>query len=180
MEGKNRDDLVFNLHYSYNIENLNYHFNARLNNLLTLIQLLLSSAIIGDLSRYTSNLNIDIILGLILTVISSLVIVYRFGEKLVSSRIAADRYSALIHRHSNMSDNELANALLETNSINNQITGAFADIAYKRSSIQLNREDITELTPYQSIIAKFCGENFNERTNPIARELPPKETNPTT
>ncbi|MDU4566135.1 MAG: hypothetical protein E6Y63_06755 [Haemophilus parainfluenzae] len=161
MEGKNRNDLVFELYYSYNLENLFYHCNARLNNLFTVVQLLLSSAIIGDLSSYTPpSVNINIIIGLILAVLSALSLVYRFGEKAVSARIGADRYSALIHRHSKMTDDELADVLLESNSLDNHITGVFADIAYKRSAIQLNLQDDTKLTCYQSFIAKFCGEKF--------------------
>ena len=161
MEGKNRNDLVFELYYSYNLENLFYHCNARLNNLFTVVQLLLSSAIIGDLSSYTPpSVNINIIIGLILAVLSALSLVYRFGEKAVSARIGADRYSALIHRHSKMTDDELADVLLESNSLDNHITGVFADIAYERSAIQLNLQDDTKLTCYQSFIAKFCGEKF--------------------
>lgn len=125
------------------------------------MQLLLSSAIIGDLSSYTPpSVNINIIIGLILAVLSALSLVYRFGEKVVSARIGADRYSALIHRHSKMTDDELADVLLESNSLDNHITGVFADIAYKRSAIQLNLQDDTKLTCYQSFIAKFCGEKF--------------------
>ena len=149
------------MYYSYNLENLFYHCNARLNNLFTVVQLLLSSAIIGDLSSYTPpSVNINIIIGLILAVLSALSLVYRFGEKVVSARIGADRYSALIHRHSKMTDDELADVLLESNSLDNHITGVFADIAYKRSAIQLNLQDDTKLTCYQSFIAKFCGEKF--------------------
>lgn len=180
MEDKTRSDLVFNLYYSYNLENLFYHCNARLNNLFTVVQLLLSSAIIGDLSRYAPSVNINIIIGLILAVLSALSLVYRFGEKAVSARIGADRYSALIHRHSKMTDDELADVLLESNSLDNHITGGFADIAYKRSAIQLNLKDDTKLNCYQLFIAKFCGENFNDRTNTSNGKLPPEETNATT
>ncbi|MDW0618444.1 hypothetical protein P2G70_13120 [Mannheimia haemolytica] len=166
MENKTRSDLVFKLYYSYNLENLFYHCNVRLNNLFTVIQLLLSSAIIGDLSRYTA-INVNIIIGIVLAVLSALSLVYRFGEKSVSARIGADRYSALIHRYPKMSDDELAEALLESHPLDNYITGAFADIAYKRAAIQLGLEDETHLSCYQSFIAKFCGEKFNDRASSL-------------
>ena len=180
MEDKTRSDLVFKLYYSYNLENLFYHCNVRLNNLFTVIQLLLSSAIIGDLSRYVPNVNVNIIIGVVLAMLSALSLVYRFGEKAVSARIGADRYSALIHRYSKMTNDELAEALLDTDSINNYISGAFADIAFKRAAIQLELVDETKLSCYQSFIAKFCGEKFNDGTNTCDRKLPPEETNPTT
>ncbi|MCT8823507.1 hypothetical protein KZ326_03925 [Glaesserella parasuis] len=160
MNGKSREDLVFELYYSYNLENLHYHFNARINNLLTVIQLLLSSAIIGDLGRYFPNINITIGIGVILALLSTLSLVYRFGEKSVASRIATNRYSAVIHRYTSMTNDELAEILFEYSSTDNAISGALSRIAYKRSTIQLSGKDDTQLTCYQSFIAKFCGEYF--------------------
>ncbi|HDR1273152.1 hypothetical protein [Pasteurella multocida] len=161
MEDKIRHDLVFKLYYSFHLEKLFYNFNVRLNNLLTVIQLLLSSAIIGDLSRYIPNFNVTIIIGIILALLSALSLVYRFGEKSVASRIAVNRYSTLIHRYSKMNNDELAEALLDTNSIDNYISGAFEDIAFKRAAIQLDLEDNTKLSCCQLAIAKFCGESFS-------------------
>lgn len=160
MQEQNRNDLIFKLYYSYNLERLFYCLNTRLNNLFTIIQLLLSSAIIGDLSRYTSNFNLNIAIGVILAVLSALSFVYRLGEKSVASKIAVNRYSALLYRYTKMSDDEISEALLENNSIDNHISGAFEYIAFKRSSIQLGLEDNTKLSCYQSLIAKFCGEKF--------------------
>lgn len=160
MNGKSREDLVFALYYSYNLENLHYHFNARMNNILTVIQLLLSSAIIGDLGRYFPNINITIGIGVVLALLSALSLVYRFGEKSVASRIATNRYSAAIHRYTSMTNDELAEILFEYSSTDNAISGALSRIAYKRSTIQLGGKDDTQLTCCQSFIAKFCGEHF--------------------
>lgn len=160
MENSKRSDLVFKLYYSYNLERLFYCFNSRLNNLFTIIQLLLSSAIIGDLSRYASNFNLNIAIGIILAILSALSFVYRLGEKAVASQIAMNRYSVLIHRYSTMSDDEISEALLETSSIDSPITGSLVEIAYKRSAIQLELQDDTKLNCYQKFIAKFCGEKF--------------------
>lgn len=158
MQGKTREDLIFNLHYSYNLENLYYHFNHRLNNLLITTQLLLSSAIIGNVSQYVPHLNA--VIGVILAMISVLVLVYRFSEKSGSSRISANHYSSLVHRYSQMSDDELAEALLNNSEADERITGAVVPIAFKRSAIQLGLNDDTKLSYYQSFIAKFCGESF--------------------
>lgn len=161
MNGKKRDDLVFELYFSYNLESLHYHFNTRLNNLLTAIQLLLSSAIIGDLSRYAPNYNLTIYIGVILAVLSIISLVYRFGEKAAVSKIAKSQYQSLIKRYSKMSDDELNNALIDTDAIDNNITGVLSNIAFKRSAIQLGLEDNTKLSCCQSCIASFCGENFS-------------------
>lgn len=178
MNGKSREDLVFELYYSYNLENLHYHFNARINNLLTVIQLLLSSAIIGNLSQYFTYANL--IIGIALAVLSALSLVYRFGEKAAISQIAKARYSSLIHQYSQMNDDELRQALFNSDAIDNHITGAFTDIAFKRASIQLNLDDTTDLSCYQSVIATFCGEKFNDETDTINRESPPEKTNTAT
>lgn len=158
MQAKNRDDLIFELYYSYNLENLYYHCNARLNNLFTVLQLLLSSAIIGNLSQYWACANL--VVGIVLAVLSALSLVYRFGEKAAVSQIAKARYSSLIHQYSQMSDDELRQALFNSDAIDNHITGAFAEIAFKRTTIQLDRVDETKLTFCQSFIATFCGEHF--------------------
>lgn len=160
MEGKNRNDLVFELHYSYNLENLNYHLNDRLNKLLITIQLLLSSAVFGDLDRFFPDFHLNIIIGFILAILSVLSLVYGFGEKAALSKVAQAQYQPLLKSFSTMTDDELNQELVATDLLNNNITGALTDIAHKRAAIQLGLEDDTKLSFYQSFVAKFCGEKF--------------------
>lgn len=160
MEGKNRNDLVFELYYSYNLENLNYHLNDRLNKLLITIQLLLSSAVFGNLDRFFPDFHLNIIIGFILAILSVLSLVYGFGEKAALSKVAKAQYQPLFKRYSTMTDEELNQALITSDLLNNNITGALTNIAYKRAAIQLRLEDNTKLSRYQSFIAKFCGEKF--------------------
>nr|DAR76140.1 MAG TPA: SMODS and SLOG-associating 2TM effector domain family 4 [Bacteriophage sp.] len=160
MEGKNRNDLVFELHYSYNLENLNYHLNDRLNKLLITIQLLLSSAVFGDLDRFFPDFHLNIIIGFILAILSVLSLVYGFGEKAALSKFAQAQYQPLLKSYSTMTDDELNQELVATDLLNNNITGALTDIAHKRAAIQLGLEDDTKLSFYQSFVAKFCGEKF--------------------
>lgn len=160
MEGKNRNDLVFELYYSYNLENLNYHLNDRLNKLLITIQLLLSSAVFGNLDRFFPDFHLNIIIGFILAILSVLSLVYGFGEKAALSKVAKAQYQPLFKRYSTMTDEELNQALITSDLLNSNITGALTDIAHKRAAIQLRLEDDTKLSPYQSFIAKFCGEKF--------------------
>jgi hypothetical protein len=160
MEGKNRNDLVFELHYSYNLENLNYHLNDRLNKLLITIQLLLSSAVFGDLDRFFPDFHLNIIIGFILAILSVLSLVYGFGEKAALSKVAQAQYQPLLKSYSTMTDEELNKALITSDLLNNNITGTLTDIAYKRASIQLKLEDDTKLSFCQLFVAKFCGEKF--------------------
>ena len=160
MEGKNRTNLVFELYYSYNLENLNYHLNDRLNKLLITIQLLLSSAVFGDLDRFFPDFHLNIIVGFILAILSVLSLVYGFGEKAALSKVAKEQYQPLFKRYSTMTDEELNQALITSDLLNNNITGALTDIVYKRASIQLELEDDTELSCCQLFVAKFCGEKF--------------------
>nr|DAM47407.1 MAG TPA: SMODS and SLOG-associating 2TM effector domain family 5 [Caudoviricetes sp.] len=160
MEGKNRNDLVFELYYSYNLENLNYHLNDRLNKLLITIQLLLSSAVFGDLDRFFPDFHLNIIIGFILAILSVLSLVYGFGEKAALSKVAQAQYQPLLKSYSTMTDEELNHLLITSDLLNNNITGALTDIAYKRASIQLELEDDTELSFCQLFVAKFCGEKF--------------------
>lgn len=160
MEGKNRNDLVFELHYSYNLENLNYHLNDRLNKLLITIQLLLSSAVFGDLDRFFPDFHLNIIIGFILVILSVLSLVYGFGEKAALSKVAQAQYQPLLKSYSTMTDEELNKALITSDLLNNNITGTLTDIAYKRASIQLELEDDTKLSFCQLFVAKFCGEKF--------------------
>mgnify|MGYP007119943829 CR=1 FL=1 len=160
MEGKNRNDLVFELHYSYNLENLNYHLNDRLNKLLITIQLLLSSAVFGDLDRFFQDFHLNIIIGFILAILSVLSLVYGFGEKAALSKVAQAQYQPLLKSYSTMTDEELNKALITSDLLNNNITGTLTDIAYKRASIQLELEDDTKLSFCQLFVAKFCGEKF--------------------
>lgn len=160
MEGKNRNDLVFELYYSYNLENLNYHLNDRLNKLFITIQLLLSSAVFGDLDRFFPDFHLNIIIGFILAILSVLSLVYGFGEKAALSKVAQAQYQPLLKSYSTMPDDKLSEALVASDLLNNNITGALTDIAHKRASIQLNLEDDTKLSCCQLFVAKFCGEKF--------------------
>lgn len=160
MNGKTREDLVFELYYSYNLENLNYHLNDRLNKLLITIQLLLSSAVFGNLDKCFPDFHLNIIIGFILAILSVLSLVYGFGEKAALSKVAQAQYQPLFKRYSTMPDEELNQALITSDLLNNNITGALTDIAYKRASIQLKLEDDTELSCCQLFVAKFCGEKF--------------------
>ena len=160
MEGKNRTDLVFELYYSYNLENLNYHLNDRLNKLFITIQLLLSSAVFGDLDRFFPDFHLNIIIGFILAILSVLSLVYGFGEKAALSKVAQAQYQPLFKSFSTMTDDELKQALVASDLLNNNITGALTDIAHKRAAIQLELEDDTELSCCQLFVAKFCGEKF--------------------
>ena len=160
MEGKNRNDLVFELYYSSNLENLNYHLNDRLNKLLITIQLLLSSAVFGDLDRFFPDFHLNIIIGFILAILSVLSLVYGFGEKAALSKVAQAQYQPLLKSFSTMTDDEFNQELVATDLLNNNITGTLTDIAYKRASIQLELEDDTKLSFCQLFVAKFCGEKF--------------------
>ena len=160
MEGKNRNDLVFELYYSCNLENLNYHLNDRLNKSLITIQLLLSSAVFGDLDRFFPDFHLNIIIGFILAILSVLSLVYGFGEKAALSKVAQAQYQPLLKSYSTMTDEELNKALITSDLLNNNITGTLTDIAYKRASIQLELEDDTKLSFCQLFVAKFCGEKF--------------------
>ena len=161
MEGKNRTDLVFELYYSYNLENLNYHLNDRLNKLFITIQLLLSSAVFGDLDRFFPDFHLNIIIGFILAILSVLSLVYGFGEKAALSKVAQAQYQPLFKSFSTMTDDELKQALVASDLLNNNITGALTDIAHKRAAIQLRLEDDDiKLNCYQLFVAKFCGEKF--------------------
>ena len=160
MEGKNRNDLVCELYYSYNLENLNYHLNNRLNKLFITIQLLFSSAVFSNLDGFFPDFHLNIIIGFILATLSVLSLVYGFGEKAALSKVAQAQYQPLLKSYSTMSDKELNQALITSDLLNNNITGALTDIAHKRAAIQLRLKDDTKLSPYQSFIAKFCGEKF--------------------
>ncbi|QLB20035.1 hypothetical protein A6B43_00030 [Vespertiliibacter pulmonis] len=74
-----------------------------------------------------------------------------------------NRYSALIHRYSMMSDDEISEALLEINSIDNPITGVLVEIAYKRSAIQLELQDDTKLTVTRNLLLNFVAKSSNLR-----------------
>ena len=124
------------------------------------IQLLLSSAVFGDLDRFFPDFHLNIIIGFILAILSVLSLVYGFGEKAALSKVAQAQYQPLFKSYSTMSDKELNQALITSDLLNNNITGALTDIAYKRAAIQLRLEDNTKLSRYQSFIAKFCGEKF--------------------
>lgn len=163
VQTKSRDDLIFEIYYSYNIESLRYHLNLRVSNFIMFIQLLLSSAIVGDLKRYVdASIPVDVILGFLITLLTILSFVYKFSEKSVRSEIQSSYYNNLISQIDELDDKKLREALYQSNGLDTNATGAILDIAYKRASIQLEREDSTKLTCYQKFIARLAGEYFDD------------------
>lgn len=159
---KSRDDLIFEIYYSHNIELLRYHLNLRVSNLIMFMQLLLSSAIVGDLKRYVDELiPVDVILGFLITLLTILSFVYKFSEKSVRSEIQSSYYNNLISRIDELDDEKLREALYQSHGLDTNATGAILDIAYKRASIQLEKKDSTKLTCYQTFIASLAGEYFD-------------------
>lgn len=154
---------LFDLYYSYNITKIYETFNLRIANLILLIQFILGSSIAVDIVRILpQNCRNYWHLGTGLTIVclSAISFVYKCSEKAILAGQLNKRYGQVINAYKlnkNLNvDKEMAK--IEPDDI--KIVGAFEDIAFKRSLIQLGLQDRKKLSLYQKTIAFISGESF--------------------
>lgn len=140
-----RDELQFQLSYSFFMESMHARLYAKIDKLLTFTQLVLGSSVFASFGENWA-------LGIALVTLSSLSFVWQPAAKsnLYASR--ADTYAKLMSTCDDLSDQQLQEEM--TNSIENihDEVGALCAVAHKRATIQLGRGTGGKLSPYETFI----------------------------
>ncbi|QIM63220.1 hypothetical protein A1D29_07970 [Pasteurellaceae bacterium Orientalotternb1] len=154
---------LFDLYYSYNLTKIYETFNLRIANFILLVQFVLGSSIVVDFERFLpphSRNMWQFISGLIIVILSALSFIYKYSDKAILAAQLNKRYGHVINQYQLNKNLNIDLEMLRIEPDDIKIVGAFEDIAYKRSKIQLGLKDHKILTRYQKIIAFLSGESF--------------------
>ncbi|HBK1080010.1 hypothetical protein ACSF6K_17910 [Escherichia coli] len=146
-----RDDLAFDIHYSFFLEKMNYTLLNRIDKSITLVLIVLGFSVFAPYSNM-------FIFGASVAILSVLQLVYQFGQEAGLSKEQMRQYKRLIVEFSSLSDDELRTRFLKVQDADSNPWRSLQDAAFKRTCIVLGRVDESEISFMHSVIAWFAGD----------------------
>lgn len=147
----NRDDLEFDINYSYFIEKMNYTLLNRIDKGITLVLIVLGFSVFAPYSNM-------FFFGVAVAVLSVLQLVYQFGQEAGLSKEQMRQYKRMLVEFSSLSDEELRARYLKIQDADSNPWRSLQDAAFKRTCIALGRDDDTDITFLHSAIAWCAGD----------------------
>jgi len=148
----NRDDIIFDIHYSHYLEKMFATLTGRIDRIITFIIILSGCGVFVSISGY-------MIFGAIISALSISQVVFQFSR---ASGVAAEharKYLALITDEQELSDKELFSRFKLLQDSDSDPWGALKPAAHKRASIVLGRQDNSRaLTRKEAFFAKLGGD----------------------
>lgn len=146
-----RDDLEFDVNYSFFVEKMNYRLLTRIDKAISL------SYIVLGCSVFTQFNNI-FLFGVVVTVLSVLQVVYQFGLEAGLSKEQMRQYKRLLIEMSDYSDSELRSRFLTIQDADSNPWQSLEDAAYIRASIALGRDVDKSLSFKSRVVAWIAGD----------------------
>ncbi|EDQ2965864.1 hypothetical protein C3O00_001718 [Salmonella enterica subsp. enterica serovar Mountpleasant] len=144
-------DTIFQLHYSYYIEIFTYILLRRITRLLWLIQIVTACAVMaGALPVWLS--------GLLMIISTYFLCAYRTHGDSIRAAIQANRYSDLISRSNELTDDEIKAQLRLLEYDDSDVMNVFLNPAYYRACIRNGMTPETRpLTRTEKLFAVLAG-----------------------
>lgn len=165
----NRDDIEFDINYSYFIEKMNYTLLNRIDKGITLALIVLGFSVFAPYSNM-------FIFGVSVAVLSVLQLVYQFGQEAGLSKEQMRQYKRLLVEFATLTEEELRARYLKVQDADSNPWRSLQDAAFKRASIALGRDDDSKLSYPQSVIAWLAGDL--PRTKKAKNHVKTKPDNP--
>ncbi|MEC3935676.1 hypothetical protein VOF76_05785 [Leclercia adecarboxylata] len=146
-----REDLEFDVTYSYFIEKMNYRLLTRIDKAISL------SYIVLGCSVFTKYNNL-FLFGVVVTILSVLQVVYQFGLEAGLSKEQMRQYKRLLVKMSDHSDTELRNQFLKIQDADSSPWQSLEEAAHIRASIALGREVDKSLSVKSRVVAWIAGD----------------------
>ncbi|MDE9537256.1 hypothetical protein [Xenorhabdus bovienii] len=152
-----RNDIIFDINYSFYLENLFGTLMGRIDKFISITLIVLGGSVFSPFGNL-------FIFGALVAVISAAQFIYQPGRGAGISDEQAKKYRQLITLEPTLTDEELTRRFYEVQSLDSKPWGVLRSPAYKRASIRLELVDNTAaLTKLESIWAWIAG------------DLPPKD-----
>ncbi|CAH3740095.1 hypothetical protein [Enterobacter hormaechei] len=147
----NRDDLEFDIHYSFFIEKMNYTLLNRIDKGITLVLIVLGFSVFAPYNNM-------FLFGVAVAILSVLQLVYQFGQEAGLSKEQMRQYKRMLVEFSTLSDDDLRTRYLKIQDADSNPWQSLQDAAFKRTCIALGRKDDTELSFFHRVIAWLAGD----------------------
>lgn len=148
-----RDDLKFDLYYSYAIEKMNYTLLSRIDKTITLLLIVLGFSVFAPYSNM-------FVFGVTVALLSVLQLVYRFGAESGLSKEQMRQYKRLIGEFDCLADDDLRDKFLKVQDSDSDPWQSLQYAAHKRTCITLGLVDDTpKLSLRHKVISWLAGDN---------------------
>ncbi|WP_446469252.1 hypothetical protein [Xenorhabdus stockiae] len=147
-----RSDIIFDINYSFYLENLYGTLMGRIDKLISIVLIVLGGSAFSPFGNL-------FVFGALVAVISSAQFIYQPGRSAGISDEQAKKYRQLITFEPTLTDEELAQRFSEVQSLDSKPWGVLQSAAYKRACIRLGLVDETAaLTKLESIWSWIAGD----------------------
>lgn len=148
-----RDDLKFDIYYSYAIEKMNYTLLNRIDKTITLVLIVLGFSVFAPFSNL-------FVFGVTVAVLSVLQLVYHFGPESGLSKEQMRQYKRLIVEFDSLTDDDLRAKFLKVQDADSNPWQSLQYASHKRACITLGLDDDTpELSLRHKVISWLAGDN---------------------
>ena len=146
-----RDDLIFDINYSYNIEKMYFTILSRIDKTITMVLIILGFSVFAPYMNFFT-------FGVIVAVLSVLQLVNQYGQAAGISREQARQYRKLLVEMDNLSDSDLQERHMKIQDADTDPWQSLKGAAFKRTCIILDRKCSITLTRWQKFIALLAGD----------------------
>ncbi|HEC0656731.1 TPA: hypothetical protein R1S00_004057 [Enterobacter hormaechei] len=148
----NRDDIIFDIHYSHYLEKMFATLTGRIDRIITFIIILSGCGVFVSVTGY-------FIVGALIAALSICQVVFQFSR---ASGVAAEharKYLALITDEPALSNEELLSRFKLLQDSDSEPWGSLKPAAHKRASVVLGRIDNSRaLTSKEAFLARLGGD----------------------
>lgn len=146
-----RDDLEFDVHYSFRLEKMNYILYSRIDKLITLSLVVLGFSVFSPYTNY-------FYFGVGVAILSVLQLVYQFAQEAGLCKEQVRQLKRLILEMSELDDRELKERFSKIQDSDSNPWQSLEEAAFIRACIVTGREVSEPLTYRQGILALLAGD----------------------
>lgn len=147
-----RDDLKFDIHYSYFVERMNFTLFNRIDKGITLVLIVLGFSVFAPYSNL-------FVFGFFVAVLSVLQLVYQFGQTAGLSKEQMRQYRNLMVNFDSLNDDDLKEQFIKAQNADSFPWQSLEFAAHNRACIVLGETDnLNKLTIWQKCICFIAGD----------------------
>ncbi|QLR42754.1 hypothetical protein HV346_08755 [Enterobacter sp. RHBSTW-00994] len=145
-----RDDLNFNIYYSYILERMNYTLLSRIDKCITLVLIVLGFSVFAPFSNY-------FFFGVVVAALSVFQLVYRYGEEAGISKEQMKQYKKLLVSAPSLSDEELQAQYISVQNTDSNPWRTLEHPAYIVACLYFDLEVKRDMTWKECMMSRLSG-----------------------
>ncbi len=146
-----RDDMVFDLNYSYHLEKMYFTILTRIDKAITMLLIVLGFSVFAPFMNLFA-------FGVGVAFLSVLQLVYQYGQAAGLSKEQMRQYRRLLVEIDTLTDSELRDRYIKIQDADSVPWQSLQEAAFKRTCIALGRDCTHKLSLRKSVIAWLAGD----------------------